>query len=183
MAQGFTLFSDPDVTTFRKVKVASGTAIFRGTVMDRVRGSATVDAQPSTASSTTSSIYGVTTQTISSTDTSVLIALITPRQLWMADCGATGGGTALAAQNGQRMIFGTQTITVGTTAAPAGDLTITTTSGVVTLATGTSFTTATTVNNTGSDVTGTTGVFEQTAIAPLVSTARVVGRLLYEHAA
>ena len=177
MAQGFTLISDPEATVYRKVKIASGTAILAGTVLDRVRGSATVDAQVATASSVTSSIYGVTVSTASSTDTSVLIALITPRQIWQADCGASGGGTAATSQNGQRMIFGTETITLTQNISTLG------VSGVVSFAIGTSFANVTTVNNTGSDVTGTTGVFEQLGTDPLVSTARVVGRLLNEHAA
>lgn len=168
---------DPDVTVYRKVKIASGTAIMSGTVLDRVRGSATVDAQPCTASSTTSSYYGVATSTASSTDTSILMCLVTPRQIWQADCGATGGGTAAASQNGQRMIFGTQTVvtTINTSYLES--------TGVVNIPIGTSFASVTTVNNTGSDVTGTTGIFEQLATAPLVSTSRVVGRLLTEHAA
>lgn len=177
MAQGFTLVYDPDTTVYRKVKIASGTAILAGSCLDRVRGSATVDAQLCTASSVTSSIYGVAVSTASSTDTTILMALITPRQIWQADCGATGGGTALASQNGQRMIFGVQTIVTTQNISTNGP------TGVTSFPIGTSFANVTTVNNTGSDVTGTTGIFEQLATEPLVSTSRVVGRLLTEHAA
>ncbi len=177
MGQGFTLIYDPEPTVYRKVKVASGTAIFQGTVLDRNRGSATVDATVATASSVTSSIYGVAVSTIGTADTSILMALITPRQLWMADCGASGGGTANTAHNGQRMIFGTQTITTTQNITALG------VNGVTSFAIGSTFNNNTTVNNTGSDVTGTTGVFEQLGTEPLVSTSRVVGRLLNEHAA
>jgi hypothetical protein len=177
MAQGFTLLSDSATTVYRKLKIASGTAILSGSVLDRVRGSSTVDVQLATASSTTASIYAVAVSTASSTDTTILAALINPEtQLWQADCGATGGGTASAAQNGQRMIFGTQTITLTQNVSTLG------TTGVVSFAIGTSFANVTTVNNTGSDVTGPTGVFEQKDVIALVSTSRVIGRFLNEHA-
>ena len=173
MAAGFILISDPETTIYKKLQIASGTSILAGTVLDRVRGSATVDAQKATASSTTSTIYAVAVSTASATDTTILAALITNRQVWSADA----ANTANAAHDGQRMIFGTQTIT------PGNATSILTSSGVGSIAGGTAFANVTTVNNTGSDVTGTTGVFEQLGLLGLVSTVRVVGRMLYEHAA
>ena len=186
MAQGFILESDPQTTVYRRVKIASGSTILAGTCVDQSHsGSATVDVAVSTASSVTSALYGVTVETIPSTATSVLIALITPEQTWSADVGAsgtTGGGTAVAAYNGLRSVIGYQTITVGTTSIPAGFLTYLGTSGVATLAAGVT-SNLTTVYNTGSDVTGTTGLFIQQGLLPAVSTSRVFGRFLIEHAA
>jgi hypothetical protein len=192
MANGLTLVYDPDSTVYRKVRIATGTGIMQGTVMDRVRNSATVDAQGATASSVTSSIYGVTIQTTSTTDSSTVIALLTPRQLWQADPVNQPTSAALAATYagyaGQRMILGVQTFTVGTTAGPA--VRYLTSTGVQEVSAGTAFTNLSTVNNTGTDVTGTTGVFEQTGLivtsytaAGVPSTGRIVGRFLNEHAA
>ena len=88
MAQGFTLVYDPDVTVYREVKIASGTAVASGTVVDQSHaGSATVDVATATTSSVTSTIYGVTVGSISSSATTVKIALITPRQIWACDTG------------------------------------------------------------------------------------------------
>lgn len=186
MAQGFTLVYDPDVTQYRKVTIASGSTLLAGTVVDlSYAGSATVEVAVSTASSICNSVYGVTVETIPSTATSVLVALVTPRQVWAADVGAsgtTGGGTAAAAYNGLRSVFGYQTITVGTTAVPAGLLTYLSTSGPATLAAAVTAN-LTTVYNTGSDVTGSTGVFIQKGLLPSVSTSRIVGRFLTYHAA
>jgi len=186
MAQGFTLVYDPDVTVYRDVKIASGTAVASGTVVDQSHaGSATVDVATATTSSVTSTIYGVTVGSISSSATTVKIALITPRQIWACDTGATnstGGGTAVAAYNGLRAILGTMTFTVGTTALPAGLLTYTSSTGVKSFATGDTMT-CSTCYATGSDVTGTTGVFLQQGLLATVSTSRIVGRFLIEHAA
>lgn len=192
MANGLTLVYDADTTVYRKVRVASGTGIMQGTAMDRVRNSATVDAQACTATSVTSGIYGVTVQTTSTTETTTVIALVTPRQLWQADPVNQPSTVALAATYagyaGQRMILGVQTFTVGTTAGP--HLCYLTSTGVVDVPIGTAFTNLTTVNNTGTDVTGTTGVFEQIGLhitsytaAGIPATGRIVGRFLNEHAA
>jgi hypothetical protein len=186
MAQGFTLVYDPDVTVYREVKIASGTAVASGTVVDQSHsGSSTVDVATSTGSSVTSTIYGVTVGSISSSATTVKIALITPRQVWACDAGATsstGGGTASAAYNGLRSVLGTMTFTVGTTALPAGLLTYTSSTGVKSFNTGDTMT-CSTCYNTGSDVTGTTGVFLQQGLLATISTSRIVGRFLIEHAA
>lgn len=179
MANGFTLVFDPDVTQYRRLKITAGTNIMQGTVMDQLHtGSSTADVQPSTASSVTSAIYAVAAETVNSGATSILCALITPRQVW--SCDATN--TANAAHNGLRAIIGTETITAGTTATPPGNLKITSSTGVSDIASGTAFT-VTTLNNTGSDVTGTTGVMIQQGILTAVSTTRLVVRFLVEHAA
>ena len=80
------------------------------------------------------------------------------------------------------MILGTQTFTVGTTALPAGLLTRTSSTGVSSFATGDTMT-CSTGYATGSDVTGTTGVFLQQGLLATISTSRIVGRFLIEHAA
>ena len=195
MTQGFTLISDPDVTAYRRVGIATpsaGTAVLAGTPVSQAHsGSATVDVAVSTAATVTSAIYGVTVETIYAGQTSVLIAIITPRQIWACEAStATTSltGTATGAYNGLRAILGYVGITVGTTTGvppytyrylssgnPTSD-------GVLSLPTGTTAN-ITTLYTTGSDVTGTTGIFIQTGTIPSVSTTRIVGRFLVEHAA
>ena len=195
MTQGFTLLSDPDTTQYRRVKIATpsaGTAVLAGTPVDQSHaGSATVDVAVSTASSVTSVIYGVTVETIYAGQTSVLIALITPRQIWVCEAStATTSltGTASTAYNGLRTILGYVGITVGTTTGvPAYTYRYLssgnpTSDGVLSLPTGTTAQIVTSYTST-SDVTGTTGIFIQTGTIPSVSTTRIVGRFLIEHAA
>jgi hypothetical protein len=191
MAQGFTLEYDPNVTQYRRLKVAAGTAIMQGTVLDRVRNSASAEAQAASAASVTSSIYAVAMETVGTSATSVLACIITPDQVWQADPvnQATTGAlaTTYAGYAGQRMILGVQTFTVGTTSGPSFRYVSNT--GVTDVPNGTAFTTLSTVNNTGTDVTGTTGVFEQLGYtvtsytAGVPTTGRIVGRFLREHAA
>jgi stage V sporulation protein SpoVS len=197
MSNGFTLESDSNVTVYKRLMIAAGTAIMAGTVLDRVRNSATAEAQPCTAASTTSTIYAVAMETVSTTATSILCALITSVQTWGADPVNQATTVALAATysgyNGQRMILGVQTLTptIGGSGATAwknlqySDPT----TGLSQVPSGTAFATVTTANNTGTDVPGTTGVFEQlgyTVIswtAGVPTTGRIVGRFLTEHAA
>jgi hypothetical protein len=198
MAQGFTLTYDPQVTQYRRVKIATpsaGTAILAGTVVDQSHtGSATVDVAVSTASSVTSALYGVTMETIYAGMTSVLIAIITPAQVWETDASSSGTTlTAIAAATlltyiNLRAILGYTTVTVDSasptnanTATP-GMYTYLSPTGVLRLP---SATTAqlSSVLASGSDVTGTTGVFIVTGTLPGISTTRVVGRFLTEHAA
>jgi hypothetical protein len=189
MAQGFTLISDPDVTQYRRVKIATpsaGTMIISGTPVDQSHtASATVDVAVSTASSVTSAIYGVTVETIYAGQTSVLIAIITPRQFWAAEVSTSttsATGTASTSYNNLRSILGYQTVTVGTTALPQGALNYLSSTGVQSVPAATTANLVTVYNST-SDVTGTTGVFEQLGTLPSVSTTRIVGRFLVEHAA
>ena len=183
---GFSLMVDPQTAVTRRLKIAAGTAIMQGTVMDQNHsGSATIDVAPSTSSSVTSTIYAVTAETVSSAATSVLCYIITPYQYWSCDT----TNTANTAHDGQRMILGTETLTVGTNATPQGNLDYVSnsqsagnTAGVTPVPVGTALT-VTTANNTGSDVTGTTGVFEQLGTLAQLSTTRIWGRFLPEHAA
>jgi hypothetical protein len=78
--------------------------------------------------------------------------------------------------------LGYESVTVGTTALPAGDLQYMS-NGVNTVPAGTTAN-LTTVYNATTDVTGTTGVFEQLGVvSTAISTTRIVGRFLVEHAA
>ena len=189
MAQGFNLILDPDVTTFRRVKIATpsaGTCVLAGTPVDQYHtASASVDVVVSTASSVTSAIYGVTMETIYAGQTSVLIAVITPRQVWSCEVSTsatTATGTASTSYNNLRSVLGYEPVTVGTTALPAGDLQYMS-NGVNTVPAGTTAN-LTTVYNATTDVTGTTGVFEQLGVvSTAISTTRIVGRFLVEHAA
>jgi hypothetical protein len=210
MAQGFTLIYDPDVTTYRRVKIttpSAGTAILAGTIVDQYHaGSATVDVVVGTtgggqgallAASLTSSLYGVTVETIYAGQTSVLIALITPRQVWSCEASsATTTLTAIAAATlityiGLRGIPGYTTITVDSASPTAANtappytytyLNTGTTAGVLRLPSATTAALPTFLAS-GSDVTGTTGIFILQGTLPAVSTTRVVGRFLTEHAA
>ena len=189
MPQGFNLILDPDVTTFRRVKIATpsaGTCVLAGTPVDQSHtASASVDVVVSTASSVTSAIYGVTQETIYAGQTSVLIAVITPRQFWSCEVSTsatTATGSASTSYNNLRSVLGYEPVTVGTTAIPAGDLQYLS-NGVNTVPAGTTAN-LTTIYNATTDVTGTTGLFEQLGIvSTAISTTRIVGRFLVEHAA
>lgn len=137
MALGFSLQVDPVATVYRRYTIASQ-AYTIGDMVDLSRTAATVT--PSTSSSTTVSIVGVAMETVASTATSLLIALVNKAQLWTAD--ATN--TANATHNGQRMVL----------------------------------TDKSTINNTGTDSTTNSGVFEQVGTVTAVSTKRIVGRIL-----
>lgn len=207
MAQGFTLVYDPDVTTYRRVKIttpSAGTAILAGTIVDQNHGgSSSVDVVIGTtgggqgallSASLTSSLYGVTVETIYAGQTSVLIALITPRQVWSCEAGsATTTLTAIAAATlityiGLRGIPGYTTITVNSASptaantAPGYTYSYLTSTGTATLPSQTTAALPTFLAS-GSDVTGTTGIFILQGTLPAVSTTRVVGRFLTEHAA
>lgn len=100
MAQVFHLVKDPDDTEYKKVRVASQAYTIGDAVMlDRT--SDAVDVVPATASTTTTNIYGVALETVASSATELLIALITPRQEWKAEV----VNTANASHNYQRMLL------------------------------------------------------------------------------
>lgn len=137
MAIEFRLIKDANpITEYRQVRIASQAyAIGDAVMQDRVSDS--VDVVPATSSSITGNIYGVAMSTQLSTDTTLLICLVTSAQQW----GADATNTTNTNHNQQRMAL----------------------------------TDKGTVNNTGSDVTGTTGVFEQIGT---LSTTRIVGRFI-----
>ena len=199
MAQGFKLIYDPDVTVFRRVKITTptaGTAVPSGTPVDTYRtGSSTVEVCVGTtaggqgallAASLTSSLYGVTVETIYAGQTSVLIAVITNRQIW--SCEASTSSTTLAAPVAATLLtyenlrsipgYFTYTHTTPFTNSPgSGDLRYLDTTGVKDIPAATTMAVATTVV-TGLDVGGPTGVFVLMGTLPAVSTTRVVGRFL-----
>lgn len=98
MASGFSLIADPGNTEFRTYTIASQ-AYTIGDLVDLSRTAGTVT--PSTSSSTTYTIIGVAMQTVASTATVLLVALVTPGQRWTA---AMTNATN-AAHNGQRMVL------------------------------------------------------------------------------
>ena len=190
---------DPDVTVYRRVKITTptaGMAIVAGTPVDTYRtGSATVEVCVGTtgggqgallAASLTSSLYGVTVETIYAGQTSVLVAVITNRQIWSCEASsATTSLTAIAAATlityeNLRSIPGyfTYTNTTPFTNSPgSGDLRYLDTTGVKDVPAATTAAIPTTYL-TGSDVSGPTGVFVLMGTLPAVSTTRVVGRFL-----
>jgi len=95
---GFVLRKDPGNTVYKTVRVASQAY----TIGDAVMSDRTADAIeviPATSSTTTANIYGVAMETVTSSATSLLVALITPQQEW--ECGATN--TVAVNDNGERM--------------------------------------------------------------------------------
>lgn len=84
MAIGFSLQADPETTEYRAVRIASQ-AYTIGDATHQDRSSDAVDVVPATASSTTVNIYAVAMETVTSAATSLLVALLTPRQRWVAD--------------------------------------------------------------------------------------------------
>ncbi len=84
MAIGFRLIADPDNTEYRVCRIASQ-AYTIGDAVHQDRTSNAVDVVPATASSTTVNIYGVAMETVASTATALLVALVNDRQRWVAD--------------------------------------------------------------------------------------------------
>ncbi len=84
MAIEFKLLKDPDTTVYRVMRVASQAY----TIGDAVMADRTADAievVPATSSSVTTNIFGVAMETVTSAATTLLCALITDRQSWVAD--------------------------------------------------------------------------------------------------
>lgn len=95
---GFSLISDPSATVFRVFTISSQ-AFTIGDLVDMSRSAATVT--PSTSSSTPYTIHGVAMETVASTATSLLCALVNDRQLWKVP----STNNANSAHNGQRMVL------------------------------------------------------------------------------
>lgn len=137
MAIEFRLIKDANpITEYRQVRI-SGQAYAIGDAVMQDRTADAVDVIPATSSSITGNIFGVAMSTQVSTDTTLLICIVTTAQQWGAD--ATNATNTN--HNQQRMAL----------------------------------TDKGTVNNTGTDVTGTTGVFEQIGT---LTTTRIVGRFI-----
>lgn len=98
---GFSLVSDADSTVYRVVRVASQAYTIGDAVMlDRTADA--VDVVPATASSNSTNIFGVAMQTVTSAATELIIALVTPRQLWSV---VSVSNTAATNDNYQRMLL------------------------------------------------------------------------------
>lgn len=136
MSIEFRLIADPDNTVYKTVRIASQAYAIGDAVMQDYTADA-IDVVPATSSTTTPKIYGVAMSTQVSTDTTLLIALITDRQTWAADV----TNTAATNDNYQRMAL----------------------------------TDKGTVNNSHTDQSGPTGVFQQQGT---LSSTRVVGRFI-----
>ena len=87
MAAGAFLVKDPETTVFEKVRVASQ-AYTIGDIVMLDRTADAIDVVPATSSTNTQNLYGVAVQTVASTATTLLIAVITPRQEWLLQSGA-----------------------------------------------------------------------------------------------
>src|SRR5665811_839575 len=104
MAQGFVILTDPWATEYRTFAIASQ-AYTIGDLVDISRTTpvnGVCGAVPSTASSTTIGIRGIAMETKLSTDTTLLVALVTHYQ----KIGADTTNAANIAHCGQRMIIG-----------------------------------------------------------------------------
>lgn len=141
MAIEFKFVSSVLPVEYKSVRIANQAyAIGDAVMLDRT--SDAIDVVPATSSTITANIYGIAMSAQLSSDTTLLIALVRPDQLWSAD--ATNA--ANTNHNEQRMAL----------------------------------TDKGTVNNTGTDSTATTAIFQQTGI---VGTTRIVGRFLTGYAA
>lgn len=97
---GFSLITDPQTTVYKKVRIASqaytiGDAVMQDTTSD------SVDVVPATSSTTTWNVIGVAMETVTSSATELLIALITPEQEWSVET----ANTASANHNYQNMLL------------------------------------------------------------------------------
>lgn len=91
---------DPNTTEFKKVRVASQ-AYARGDLVMLDRTSDSVDVVPATSSATTTRIYGVALETVTSSATELLVALVNAQQEWSVE----SANTASANHNYQRMVL------------------------------------------------------------------------------
>lgn len=98
MAKEFSLVSDPNVTVFKNVVIASQ-AYQIGDLMQISRSAATVT--PATSSTINANVYAVAMGAALSTDIAVLACLIMPQQVW----GADNTNTPNVAHNMQRMVL------------------------------------------------------------------------------
>lgn len=100
MATEFKFVSSVLPIEYRNVRIANQAyAVGDAVMLDRV--SDAVDVIPATSSTITANIYGIAMSAQLSTDTTLLVALIRPDQLWSAD--ATN--TANTNHNEQRMVL------------------------------------------------------------------------------
>jgi len=137
----FSLIKDTQETEYVKVRIASqaytiGDAVY----LDRTADA--IDVLPvSVGNGTPNSIFGVAMETVTSSATELLVAVIQPWQVWKVD--ATNA--SVVNDKYQRMIIG------------AG-------AGIV--------------NNSHTDVAGSTAIFQQTGVVGALSDAKLVGNFL-----
>lgn len=141
MSAGFSLIKAPLDVVEQIVRIASQ-AYTLGDLVYLKRNADNIDVLPvSVGNGTPNSIYGVAMQTVTSSATELLIALIDPYQVWQA----TTTNNSNVAHNYLRAIIGAS---------------------------------AQIVNNTGTDVTGSTAIFMQTGTVGAVADKRIVGKFL-----
>lgn len=137
----FKLVKDTQETEFVKVRIASQAY----TIGDAVYLDRTADATDvlpvSVGNGTPNSIYGVAMETVTSSATELLVAIIQPWQVWQA----LTTNNSVVNDRFTRMIIG----------ATAGK-----------------------VNNTGTDVAGSTAIFQQTGVVGALSDKQIVGNFL-----
>lgn len=98
MAKEFSLIADPNVTVYKNVTIASQ-AYQLGDLVQLSRSAATVT--PATSATINANVYGVAMGAALSTDTSMLVCLVTPLQTWSAD----NTNTPSTTHNFQRMVL------------------------------------------------------------------------------
>lgn len=137
----FSLVKDTQETEFVTVRIASQ-AYTIGDAVYLDRTSNAVDVVPvSVGNGTPNSIFGVAMQTVTSSATELLVAVIQPWQVWLAD--ATEN--SVVNNKYQRMIIG----------ASAG-----------------------VINNTGTDVSDSTAIFQQVGVVGALSAKKILGNFL-----
>jgi len=100
MAAGAYLVKDPEATVFEKVRVASQ-AYTIGDIVMLDRTADAIDVVPATSATTTTNLYGVAVQTVTSSATELLITVITSDQEWLLQSSAD----AVVNDKMQRMIL------------------------------------------------------------------------------
>lgn len=98
MAKEFSLVTDPNATVFKVFTIASQAYQVGDAVMLSTTAATVI---PATSSTTTSKLIGVAMEARASTDTQMLVALITDQQSWAADSANAGVTT----DNLQRMVL------------------------------------------------------------------------------
>ena len=98
MAKEFSLIADPMTTVYKVVTIASQ-AYQVGDLVQLSRSAA--DVTPATSSTICANVYGVAMSAQLSTDTQMLVCLVTDAQTWSAD----NTNTPNTAHNYQRMIL------------------------------------------------------------------------------
>jgi hypothetical protein len=97
---GFSLKSNLNEVEYRRVRVASQAYVIGDAVMTQVTDDA-IDVVPATSSTLVQNILGVAMETVASSATDLLIAIIEPSQVWECEV----ANTVSAGHNYQRMVL------------------------------------------------------------------------------